>query len=399
MLRIFLALIALSIAGCQTTPVKTASEIKTESEVDASIRLPLDIPIAIYIDRHKPAKGINFYGSMKETAKLVSEDFFSTVKYLKSGNNFHYLIKFKTSSTWEHRLGRWESTVLVDIVSNQGEILYTREFKDTSRMTVINNFGAIFNSQAKLVKESLIDFVNKQGATNLHATQLVSNRSSTAPLPVNKLLTDLKPATTGTGFYIDHDGTIMTSNHVVQDCVFVEIGHQHKTFPASLQQKSRVLDIAILNTENRNTPAVNITDKQTEAILGKNVFVTGYPLQGLLSDSPSLTIGTVSSLGGLVGASGTFMFSAPVQPGNSGSAIVDYSGNLVGMVTSSLNQKMLLETHDTSSQNANFGIDLSMLKKFLHKNQIAYLTDQSTTDFEKATIRAVEYTNQVLCYK
>ncbi|MEW8525707.1 MAG: serine protease [Candidatus Thiodiazotropha endolucinida] len=399
MLRIFLAFTAVLIAGCQTTPVKTAGEIKTGSEVDASISLPVNIPVAIYVDRHKPAKGVNFYGSMKETAKLVSEEFFSTVEYLKSGNNFHYLIKFKTSSTWERGWGRWISTVLVDILSNQGETLYSREFNDTSGMTILNDFGAVFNSQAKLVKESLIDFLNKQGMANLSASELASNRGANPQLPVNKLLSDLKPTTTGTGFYLDHDGTIMTANHVVQDCVFVEIGHQHKTFPASVQQNSWVLDVAILSTDNRNTPAINITDKQSEAILGKNIFVTGYPLQGILSDSPSLTIGTVSSLGGLVGASGTFMFSAPVQPGNSGSAIVDYSGNLVGMVTSSLNQKMLLETHDTSSQNANFGIDLSMLKRFLHKNRIAYRTNQSTSDFENATIRAVEYTNQVLCYK
>ncbi|MBW9267423.1 MAG: serine protease [Candidatus Thiodiazotropha sp. (ex. Lucinisca nassula)] len=399
MLRIFLALTVLLITGCQTTPVKTAGEIKTGSKIDTSINLPVNLPVAIYVDRHKPDKGINFYGSMKEAAKLVSEDFFSKVEYLKSGNNFHYLIKFKTNSTWEYGWGRWASTISVDILSNQGDTIYTREFKDSSGMTIFNDFSAVFNSQAKIVKESLIDFLNKQGAINLSASELVSIRNTTIPLPANKLIRDLKPSTTGTGFYLDHDGTIMTANHVVQDCVFVEIGHKHKTFPASIQQNSRVLDIAILSTDNRDTPAVNITDKQSEAILGKNIFVTGYPLQGILSDSPSLTIGTVSSLGGLVGASGIFMFSAPVQPGNSGSAIVDYSGNLVGMVTSSLNQKMLLEKHDTSSQNANFGIDLSMLKKFLYKNQVAYQTDQSTTNFENATIRAVEYTNQVLCYK
>ncbi|MET0006179.1 MAG: hypothetical protein ABW087_21490, partial [Candidatus Thiodiazotropha sp.] len=88
MLRIFLALTVLLITGCQTTPVKTAGEIKTGSKIDTSINLPVNLPVAIYVDRHKPDKGINFYGSMKEAAKLVSEDFFSKVEYLKSGNNF-----------------------------------------------------------------------------------------------------------------------------------------------------------------------------------------------------------------------------------------------------------------------------------------------------------------------
>jgi S1-C subfamily serine protease len=336
---------------------------------------------------------------MKEAAKLVSEEYFTKVDYLKSENRFHYLLKFKTESMWDKAWGRWESTVNVDILNNQGEILFSRTVKESTGMTFIQNFNAIYNNQAKIVKEVLIDFLNKQGANNLKADELSHRRDATALLPIKKLFKNPKPITTGTGFYIDHDGTIMTANHIVQDCVFVEIGYKHNTFPAHVQYKSRVLDVAILSTDKQDTPAVNITEKSSEAILGKNIFVTGYPLQGILSDSPSLTIGTISSLGGLVGANGTFMFSAPVQPGNSGSAIVDYSGNLVGMVSSSLNQKMLLETHDAASQNANFGIDLSMLKKFLHKNQITYYTDQSALTFENATIRAVEYTNQILCYK
>jgi S1-C subfamily serine protease len=398
MLRFFLAFITLLLAGCETTPVKTASEIQTENKVHQSIHLPVNLPIAIYVDSYKPDKGVNFYGSMKEAAKLASEDLFSEVEYLKPGKYFQYLLKFKTNSTWEPAWGRWVSTVTVDILNNQGNTVYTRNIKNSSGMTSLNDFSAVFNSQAKIVKEILIDFLNKQGADSLASTETSYNQSLAAQLPIKKILKDLKPSSTGTGFYVDHDGTIMTANHVVQDCIYVEIGYKHKTYPADIRHNSRVLDIAVLSTENQNTPAVSITDN-SKAALGKNIFVTGYPLQGLLSDSPSLTIGTVSSLGGLKGAKGTFMFSAPVQPGNSGSAIVDYTGNLVGMVTSSLNQKMLLKKLDASSQNANFGIDLSMLIKFLDKHQISYHSNNSATNFEKASIHAVEYTNQVLCYK
>ena len=398
MLRpIFIAL-SLLLAGCETTPVKTATEIETEQHVDESIGLPINTPVAIYVDNYNPDKGLNFYGSMKEAAELVTKDFFSDVEYLKSGKPFQYLVKFRTNSNWLPAWGRWETTVKMEILNDSGNTIYTRDLKNASGMTTLTDFSAIFNSQAKMTKESLIDFLNSKGSSQLQtATNSYDNTSS--PPPIKQLLKDLKPSSTGTGFYIDENGTVMTANHVVQDCILVEIGSNQKTFEADIREKSRILDIAVLSTGNQDTPSVFMTDKSSAAILGKSIFVTGYPLQGLLSDSPSLTIGTVTSLGGLKGSTGSFMFSAPVQPGNSGSAIVDYSGNLVGMATSSLNQKMLLEKLDASSQNVNFGIDLSMLKKFLDKNQISYNNSRSVDNFESASVRAVEYTNQVLCYK
>jgi S1-C subfamily serine protease len=398
MLRFFLALLTLALSGCETTPVKTANEIQTENTVHKSISLPVDLPIALYVDSYKPDAGVNFYGSMEETSKLVAEEFFSGVEFLKSGERFLYLFKFHSNSDWEPAWGRWITTVKIDVLDNQGKEIYSKVTKDSSGMTTLRDFSAVFNSQAKIIKETLIDFLNKQGADKITSTEISYRSKPTKPQPAKVLLQDLKPASTGTGFYLDLNGNIMTANHVVQDCIYIDVGHKDKLLPAQVLHKSRLLDIAVLSTNKSNSHAVSIRKNSTPT-LGKNIFVTGYPLQGLLSTTPSLTIGTVSSLGGLKGANGTFMFSAPVQPGSSGSAIVDYSGNLIGMVTSGLNQKMLLEKLDTSSQNANFGIDNSMLVKFLDKHNITYYPDDTVTDFEKATVNAVEYTNQVLCYK
>jgi S1-C subfamily serine protease len=399
MLRFFFLTLILFVAGCESVPVKDAKEIQTESQLTGAIRMPVNLPVAIYVDSSKPETGVNFYGKMKEAAQLVLSEYFSEADDLKPGRRFQYLLKFKANSVWNAAWGRWESVITVEVVSNQGEVLYSKNQKNASSNSRLYDFSAVFNAFAKVVKETVIDFLNKEGAENLATSEIAFKENTQAPLPIKKLLKDLKPISSGTGFYIDHDGTVMTANHVVQNCMLVEIRHNNETFTADVQHRSRVLDIAVLRTETEGTPAVSISDKKSEAILGKNIFVTGFPLQGILSDSPSLTIGTVSSLGGLKGSTGSFMFSAPVQPGNSGSAIVDYSGNLVGMVASSLNQKMLLEKLDASSQNVNFAIDLSMLKKFMNKNGIAYTFRQPASSFENATIQAVAYTNQVLCYK
>ena len=99
------------------------------------------------------------------------------------------------------------------------------------------------------------------------------------------------------------------------------------------------------------------------------------------------------------GAKGYFQFSAPIQPGNSGGAISDYKGNLMGVVSSSLNQSMMLKQSGTTSQNVNFGVSTQLLKQFLYKHNIAFEEKTSSANFESSSANAVEYSNQILCYK
>jgi len=155
--------------------------------------------------------------------------------------------------------------------------------------------------------------------------------------------------------------------------------------------------LAVINTNYKNNHHALLRNN-AEPVLGKQVFVASFPLSGLLSDFPSLTVGNISSKGGLKGAKGSFQFSAPVQPGSSGGAVVDFNGKLVGVVSASLNQSTMLSKTDVTAQNLNFGVDLSLLTKFLDKKDVQYSTVDSDVNFEKASADAVEYTNQVLCY-
>jgi len=63
--------------------------------------------------------------------------------------------------------------------------------------------------------------------------------------------------------------------------------------------------------------------------LGKEVIAVGYPLQGNLADL-NVANGIVSGLGD---TSQQLQFTAPVQPGNSGGALLDRSGALAGILT------------------------------------------------------------------
>jgi S1-C subfamily serine protease len=55
----------------------------------------------------------------------------------------------------------------------------------------------------------------------------------------------------------------------------------------------------------------------------------------------------------------------PVQPGNSGGALVDEHGNVVGIVSAQLSQKAALESSGTLAQSVNYAVKSSYLLSFL----------------------------------
>jgi S1-C subfamily serine protease len=82
-----------------------------------------------------------------------------------------------------------------------------------------------------------------------------------------------------------------------------------------------------------------------------------------------------------------------VQPGNSGGAIVDERGNVIGVVVAKLSQKAAIATSGTLAENVNYAIKSSYLLSFLESvpEVAAKLKEPNTTErnFE-AIIKDVE---------
>nr|WP_315981085.1 hypothetical protein [Aliamphritea spongicola] len=104
-------------------------------------------------------------------------------------------------------------------------------------------------------------------------------------------------------------------------------------------------------------------------------------------------------MGGVKGAFSNFQYSAPIQPGSSGGPIITHTGEVSGVVTSTLNQNYILATTGTTAQNINFGVANRYVRKFLDNNRIHYSSGKPAKDFSAATQDAVNYTVQVICYK
>lgn len=162
---------------------------------------------------------------------------------------------------------------------------------------------------------------------------------------------------TGSGFSITSNGYIITNHHVIADSSKITVVKDGMEYPATVAISDMSNDIAILKISKKTIPLSLITSRKAK--IGSNVYSMGFPnvqLQGL---SPKFTKGEISSLTGLRDDPKYFQISLPVQPGNSGGALVDCKGNVIGIVTTKLSQKAAIITTGTIAENVNYALKSS----------------------------------------
>jgi S1-C subfamily serine protease len=179
-----------------------------------------------------------------------------------------------------------------------------------------------------------------------------------------------KPWMTGTGFYINSIGQLLTAAHVLDGCVKIEVKRDEDVVPAQLIARSNIVDLAVLDTGTKS-PAFLPFRRALSFDLGEPVTSVGYPLQSLLSASPTLTRGNVSARGGLTGSVGQIQFSAPIQPGSSGGPIVSDGGEVLGITVGTLSTAALAR-QGVIPQNVNFALESRYVVKFLQKYNLMF---------------------------
>ncbi len=140
--------------------------------------------------------------------------------------------------------------------------------------------------------------------------------------------------TTGSGFAID-GSTFVTNRHVITNAETVEIStYDGITVTATAASSTQFADIAIVTTAEPfgDTYASLATDDPVE---GDLVTVVGYPQGGKLSTSAGVVLGRVADPladPNTAAVDTVLAISAVVEPGSSGSAVVNESGEVVGVV-------------------------------------------------------------------
>jgi len=175
---------------------------------------------------------------------------------------------------------------------------------------------------------------------------------------------DLKPVSNGTGFYVSANGYVVTAAHVVENAERIELFNWNNTTPAKLVYKDNSLDVAILKADKTEThflPIISSSDIQT----GDEVFTLGFPQVQIQGVEPKYTEGTINSLSGMGGNRKFFQISIPVQPGNSGSPLLNSKGQVIGVIAARLDEIETLARTGGIRQNVNYAIKSSFVLPFL----------------------------------
>lgn len=194
--------------------------------------------------------------------------------------------------------------------------------------------------------------------------------------PANKkeIYRDNIQTSSGTGFFISKD-IIATNYHVVADAKEIKVSFNQKQYVAKLLIKDAINDLALLQIQfNDNqlerkmfleqiTPlTVGEVNKIKE---GDKVFTIGFPLLQELGKAPRVSEGIINSTFGINDDPRMFQISIPVQPGNSGGPMFNKEGEVVGIITSTINNAYLIISKGTFPQNVNFSVKINYLYNLL----------------------------------
>jgi serine protease Do len=136
----------------------------------------------------------------------------------------------------------------------------------------------------------------------------------------------------GSGVIVSNDGYILTNNHVVEQSARIQVElSDRRTLDAKLIGADEASDLAVIKIDATNLPVVAIGDS-TAMRVGDVVLAVGNPL----GVGQTVTMGIVSAKGRATGlGDGSYedflQTDAPINQGNSGGALVNTAGELVGI--------------------------------------------------------------------
>jgi serine protease DegS len=196
-----------------------------------------------------------------------------------------------------------------------------------------------------VVMQSFADSVARAApaVVNIYTARVVRERNQAAPL--NQLFGDYWPSyrrrverSLGSGVIVDAMGTIVTNQHVIAgaDSIRVQLA-DGRIADATIVGQDPDTDIAILDLEIGDLPIMPMGRSDTLRV-GDIVLAIGNPY-GL---SQTVTQGIVSATGrgqlGLATFENFIQTDAAINLGNSGGALIDAHGDLVGINTAVLNR-------------------------------------------------------------
>lgn len=136
----------------------------------------------------------------------------------------------------------------------------------------------------------------------------------------------------GSGIIIKSGGEIVTNAHVVKDMqTILAVTNEGKGYEAKLKYIDTESDIAVIKIKKIGLPEAALSDGKS-IIVGKKVIAIGTPISFSLRNSA--TVGYISGIDRGGGYYKLIQTDAAITHGNSGGALVDMNGEIVGITAS-----------------------------------------------------------------
>jgi S1-C subfamily serine protease len=177
----------------------------------------------------------------------------------------------------------------------------------------------------------------------------------------------------GSGVVVTADGLIVTNKHVIEDEegsyeVILQDGSRHKVIEI-IRDKSK--DLALIKINTSNLKPVNFGDTKNIK-LGQKAIAVG----NAMGFSNTVSVGIVSGLSREVEVDGEMFKNliqtdAAINPGNSGGALLNSSGDLVGVNTAK----------SSYAENIGFAIPVDSVKDLVQKYELGEIDKNSVPAF------------------
>ncbi|MDG1074980.1 MAG: trypsin-like peptidase domain-containing protein [Methylophilaceae bacterium] len=164
----------------------------------------------------------------------------------------------------------------------------------------------------------------------------------------------------GSGVIVSENGLILTNNHVIETADAIEVAlADGRKLSASIVGADPESDLALLQVEAKDLPSITFASNDQLAV-GDVVLAIGNPF----GVGQTITQGIVSALGrnhlGINTYENFIQTDASINPGNSGGALIDTSGNLVGINSA-------IYSRNGGSMGIGFAIPISIAKQVIEQ--------------------------------
>ncbi len=242
---------------------------------------------------------------------------------------------------------------------------------DTEVSNIKQNVSAI-EPEITSLNDDITELVNNTSSLKDNITSLQD--SDVAPV---KIAARLEPSIVkietegnkGSGIIFSNDGYVITNEHVIKTSSSIKVVLMEKdTYSATIVASDADRDLAILKiqSEKSDFPAVEFGSSK-DIIIGQMVLAIGYPQSYELIGPATFTMGIVSAFQTLEGDSRAWIQTdAAINLGNSGGALVDMQGMLIG-----INTEALFDDYTGEGVTClGFAIPIDEVKTFIHDNSI-----------------------------